>query len=278
MRKLLNANFSRLWKSKIFLMLELITFLFGVIAYFLVRINIINIGEDWIVRNANFYFFMVSLYVGALTAIFSSLFLGTEYSDGTIRNKLIVGHSRKSVYFSNWILNATVTVLFLVTHYLTVILIGIPIGGIAVVSAIDQLLLKVVCSFVIALTYSAIFTMTTMVNNNQASCAIINILLSLLLLIAGFMIFSALEQPEMKYRMVLQNDGSYLMEENIPNSRYVSGNLRVVYRIAESIMPADFALRVASDNFSFYHIVGCVILTVLLTIWGEIWFTKKDIR
>lgn len=278
MRKLLNANFSRLWKSKIFLMLELITFLFGIIAYFLVRINIINIGEDWIVRNANFYFFMVSLYVGALTAIFSSLFFGTEYSDGTIRNKLIVGHSRKSVYFSNWILNATVTVLFLVTHYLTAILIGIPIVGITIVSAIDQLLLKVVCSFVIALTYSAIFTMTTMVNNNKASCAIINILLSLLLLIAGFMIFSALEQPEMKYRMVLQNDGSYLMEENIPNSRYVGGNLRVVYSIAESIMPAAFALRVASDNFSFYHIIGCVILTVLLTIWGEIWFTKKDIR
>lgn len=278
MRKLLNANFSRLWRCKIFWILELGTFLFSAIAYLFVGVNIKNIGVDWIMRNANFYLFVVLLYVGVLTSIFSSLFFGTEYSDGTIRNKLMVGHSRKSIYLSNWILNATVTVLLLMAHYLAAVVIGIPVGGIVVVSAIDQLLLKIVYSFVIALTYTAIFTMTTMVNNNKASCAVINILLALLLLIAGFMIFSALEQPEMKYRMVLQNDGSYLMEENIPNPRYISGGLRTVYTIAEAVMPAAFSVRLASDNFAFYHVVGCVILTVLLTVLGETWFKKKDIK
>ena len=39
--------------------------------------------------------------IGLFMAMFTSLFIGTEYDYGTIRNKIIVGHSRTSIYFSN---------------------------------------------------------------------------------------------------------------------------------------------------------------------------------
>lgn len=45
-------------------------------------------------------FFAYSFFIGILSAIFCSLFTGTEYSDGTIRNKIVVGHSRISIYLS----------------------------------------------------------------------------------------------------------------------------------------------------------------------------------
>lgn len=278
MRKLLSANFSRLWNSKIFWFLETGTFLFSAIAYLLVGVNVRNMGEVWILKNADFYFFVVLLYVGALSAIFSSLFFGTEYSDGTLRNKLTVGQSRKNVYLSNWLLNAAVTLLFIMTHYLVAVIIGIPAGGIAVISVIEQPLLRIVCSLMIALTYVAVFTMTTMLDSNKARCAVINILLALLLMFVGFMIFSTLEQPELKYQMVLQSDGSYLMKEDVPNPRYIGGNLRTFYIIVESMMPAAFALRLASGDFSSYHIVGCMMLAVLMTVAGVILFKKKDIK
>ena len=278
MRKLLSANFSRLWKSKIFWLLEAATFSFSAIAYFLVGANVKNMGESWILSHAEFYFFIVLVYVGVLIAIFSSQFFGTEYSDGTVRNKMVVGHSRKAIYFSCWLLNAFVTVLFILTHYIVAIIVGIPVGGIAVISVIEQIGLKIACSLIIALAYTAIFTMTTLLDSNKARCAVVNILLIMLLMIVGFMIFSALEQPELKYQMVLQDDGSYLMHDNIPNPRYVGGSLRIVYTVIESIMPAAFALRLVSNCFSSYHIIGCTALFVLLTAAGMALFKKKDIK
>ena len=49
-------------------------------------------------------FFSHIMYMGVISAVFISLFIGAEYSNGTVRNKLIVGHSRTDIYFSNLIL------------------------------------------------------------------------------------------------------------------------------------------------------------------------------
>lgn len=278
MRNLLAANFRRLWKSKLFWLLEISSVLFSTIAYVLVGINVKNLGSHWILKNANFYFFLVGLYVGILAAIFSTLFFGTEYSDGTLRNKLSIGHSRKDIYFSNLLLNTVVAILFIMTHYMAAIVVGIPLGGTEVVTVIEQMGLKILYSMVIALVYASVFTLITLLNSNKASCAILNILIALFLLIAGFFLFSALEQPELKYQMIHQADGSYRMDESIPNPRYVGGNLRMGYTILEWVMPAAFALRITSGGFTVCHSVGCILLSILLTAAGITLFQKKDIR
>ena len=41
------------------------------------------------------------LMSGVVLSAFCSLFVGAEYSDGTIRNKIAVGHSRAAVYLAN---------------------------------------------------------------------------------------------------------------------------------------------------------------------------------
>ena len=47
-------------------------------------------------------FFGCALFIGIVMAVFCSLFIGTEYSEGTIRNKIIIGQKRGAVYLSNF--------------------------------------------------------------------------------------------------------------------------------------------------------------------------------
>ena len=49
--------------------------------------------------------------MGLVAAVFISLFVGSEYSDGTIRNKLVVGHSRMRIYLANLIVCSIACVL-----------------------------------------------------------------------------------------------------------------------------------------------------------------------
>ena len=41
---------------------------------------------------------MCALFIGIILAVFCSLFIGTEHNDGTIRNKIIVGHEKSKLF------------------------------------------------------------------------------------------------------------------------------------------------------------------------------------
>ena len=58
-------------------------------------------GANYLLDPFLFHFLLV---MGVLLSVFVSLYVGTEYHDGTLRNKLISGSSRNAVYGSNlWI-------------------------------------------------------------------------------------------------------------------------------------------------------------------------------
>ena len=101
MRSLLSANFARLWKSRFFWMMEAAVALFGAIVYALTAINTHNFGAAWAVARANVHFFLVLMVMGPALAVFTGFYIGTEYADGTICNKLCVGHTRRAIYLAN---------------------------------------------------------------------------------------------------------------------------------------------------------------------------------
>ena len=100
MNKLLSANFFRLRKNKCFWGSLAFMFVIG-IASPLLRYR--DMKQSGYINNLDNGFFMCALFIGIILAVFCSLFIGTEHNDGTIRNKIIVGQKRETIYLSNMV-------------------------------------------------------------------------------------------------------------------------------------------------------------------------------
>ena len=94
MRNLLHANLSRLRRDG--------TFWFMLVLIFACSAGTMLLWGRNVAESLDHYYFRLSAYMGLYFAIFAALFLNTEYSEGTIRNKLAVGHVRRDVYLANY--------------------------------------------------------------------------------------------------------------------------------------------------------------------------------
>ena len=116
MNRLINAYFSRLFSWKIFRILLVLMFAGGVISAIILR----NEGTIW---NSPYMlaYMLFPHYVGIVLGLFNY----PLFTNGTIRNQIAVGHSRRSVFFADWAASCLFTVLL----YLTVsaCILGVPL-------------------------------------------------------------------------------------------------------------------------------------------------------
>lgn len=112
-------------------------------------------------------------FVGALSVVIS-LFIGTDFSDNTIRNKLITGQSKTVVFIANLITSVVISVcMYLIGA--VVACIGIPLlGGIEL--PIGKLIMQMACA-IVAVSVIAVFVCTvTMVIGNRVISTIVSML------------------------------------------------------------------------------------------------------
>ena len=279
MSKLLRANFLRLRKDKYFWIGMIAMILYGVID---------SVGQY---RNLNVYdmsvtfdtvFFASHIIIGMLIAAFVSLYVGTEYSDGTIRNKLMVGCNRRDIYLSNFITCAAAGAFMNFAYMFTACITGIPLFGFfemewqkAVVYVLDGLLM------VIALT--AIFSMLSMLNQNKALVAIISMVGIFALLFLSLYITMKLGEPEFFDGVTMSKTvGDTVTQtiEKIPNPMYLSPSQRSVYQFLFDFLPTGQGIQISAGAVthpcaSGLYSVGITIVVSLVGIWG---FNRKDLK
>lgn len=276
MNKLLSAQFFRLRKDKTFWLC-----ITGMLVYSLVymlngcRQAIANEPLGYHYSLEQFYFH-VGLPLGMFCAVFTSLFLGTEYSDGTIRNKLIVGHTRRHIYLANLIVCFTATFFMLLTWFVGG-LIGIPTLGFWKMGAGTVLyMLIAVC---IGAVFSAIFTAIAMLCHNKATSAVFVILLFFGLLLLGSILYNQLSQPEFSNNILITADGMQ-MSDPAPNPAYLTGNTRKIYEFLLDILPTGQGIQLF--DLSVAHplriLLSSLVLTVISTFGGIYFFSKKNLK
>ena len=277
MRKLLSANFSRLWKNKVFWIGMIVMAGFAAIERVLIYTEIRRGNPQTL--DVNFYAF--TILIGIVLAVFCSLFIGTEYSDGTIRNKITVGHTRISVYLSNLILCSAAGLFMCAAYIVTTLIIGVPLMGF-LQAGIMETLLTVICCVVLSVAFSAFFVLISMLCQNKAIVAVISILAAFFLLFMGIHVYSRLNEPEVYsvYEATINGEGQET--DTVENPLFLKGAKRQLYEFFYDFLPGCQSLRLSgmmNNPDPSFRLAGYSLLIVVLTTGcGLVFFQRKDLK
>ena len=274
MIKLLNAGFTRLRKNKLFWILTIFSIC---VALFMIYMQYSNMKKYGDVIELEQLMLNYSTIIGIVIAIFTSLFLGVEYSDGAIRNKISIGHKRANIYLSNLIV-VTITSLFSYILFLGVVAsIGIPLfGGITI--SLSNLLMLLGWVFVDVISYYSIFTFIAMIISNKTITAIVTIMLAFGMMFYSLMAFDRLSQPEYIDTMIMKDGMQEII--NTKNNHYLEGEKRKLIQLSIDIIPAGQMFQIAGRTAENLKILPLYSLSlfVVFTGAGLVLFKKKEIK
>ena len=286
MSKLLKANFARLWKSRIFWLGML--FSAGLSALLVIaryedikRYSEIYAVQDAIYRNADGLIFMGGLFLIFASAVFTGVFVGTEYSDGTLRNKLIIGHSRSSIYISNLIVCTTAGIIM----HLTYIIITMLLGNLFLEDSaltFKKILLLTLMGTAAMIAVSSLLVMMSMLIHSKSTGSVVILISTMLMLFATMNISDRLSAPEYYdiYESVDENTGRPIEVKKEKNSHYLTGTKRKVYEFLDDFLPTSQLYKSASLDSSKLDIAliydGIIIL--ITTTAGIAVFRRKNLK
>lgn len=278
MRKLCNSEIHHILKSKLF-WLELL--FFAGFSAFIVMVNYspaVQSSENPIYLDDVFHT-MYQMMAFAF-AICISMTVGTEYSDGVIRNKLIVGHTRRNLYFSTLLLHTAVSFLMIVLHGVVSYGLGYLLFG-GFQTEFSRLVYIIACSVLANLVFVALFVGISMNGSNKAVTVVVTIVLYIAILYLTAFIGARLSAEEMTYDGIrILSDGTMQLGELVKNPNYVSGMTRTVLEFIYDLIPTGQIIQMQSEGFvpCIHFPVLSAVLIVLNTAAGYLLFRKKDIK
>lgn len=246
MRRLLYANCSRLYGSKAFrVTLILMLCLEGILSLLLLSQDSTRI---------DLALFVSIQGIGSIISVSLSLFYGTEYSDGTIRNKLIVGHKRTDIYLAGFLSGGMgITML-----YMLWILVGMLFAVIMQIPV--TITFKCVVSgcigWLACISYCAIYNMIGMLSSSKAKTAIICILSAFCLMFGGLLCYSLARQG------------------------LLSEPMRMLFEVLFDINPYGQIFQFMTVELSVLWRLGiyAILVIVCVNTCGIAVFHKKDIK
>ena len=285
MTKLLSANFLRLQKTKAFWISLGVCVVLGALAALGEFRFQVSMGTDLSVPEVAQYkallegqFFEYAAFIGILAAEFIALFTGTEYSDGAIRNKIAVGHSRLSIYFANLITGFAASFLCMAGYMLSCLAVGAPLLGWFVKPA-PLLFWAMVGSVVMLAAFCAVFTFVAMNCSKKSTSVVICLLGAFAALIGAVVINSMLEAPEFisGYEMSVNGVVASVPE---PNPMYLAGAKRDVYQFIYDLLPTGQSLQYTMLSFTDpAKLMGlAAAVTAVFTAAGGLLFWRKDLK
>lgn len=276
MRKLFRANCFNLWRNKIFWIEMIGSGLFFAYVVFANYSAQIQASANRLYLD-DLFFNMYQVLIVILAAAIS-LISGTEYSDGTIRNKLIVGHSRTEVYLSTLLMHMMCGCLLVAIHGIVTCGIGyILFSGLHI--TIGQFFLALACVTLNVWVFTALFTVISINCANKSFSAVGSLFLALTIVTAANSIRIKLLEPKTTLDGITITADGVQYGNEISNPAYVSGVKRKIFEFFSNFPQGQMMQIEASElvHWKEWMFLSAT-LFVGITIIGFLLFRKKDIK
>lgn len=269
MRNLLHAELSRMFQSK--------AFLFALLAELAYAALIILVCWDHYAAGTYLYTMESVLSAGfslmgylpipaLIAAPLLSLHLGTEYSERTLRNKLIVGHTRTEIYLAEllccMIVVSLMDIMYLVVAGVFCVYPVIGMAGTLFRVPVGQMLIWVIVGLLARAAWAAVVKLTATVLGSKAAASI-----AALLLVAAAAGFCA--------------HGFHELEYLVRNTAAVNREGRMAFwRLALDLLPTGQYIQVSRLDTPNLWRMPLLSLSVigLSTGAGMLLFRRKDLK
>lgn len=229
-------------------------------------------------------------------SIVVSLQLTPEFVSGGLRNKIICGHKKGSVFFTQLLIGLVLSVLYTLAFC----------GGLALnmdghtaeILPTDEILRFCCAVFSCTAVFAVLLVTVNMLLSNKTLAPILSFLLIVALLALGMYVEEQLRPEEfwIQYDLVEVN-GQWIQQEiKVPNEAYVGGTLRTVYNTFQAVNPYSHAagvFEVMQMYFNPYYSLEdlaeytapvqyqplwSALMSLLVALVGFLVFRKKDIK
>ncbi|MDE6233819.1 MAG: ABC transporter permease [Lachnospiraceae bacterium] len=286
MNKLLSAEFVRLFKSLVFKICLLFSVGSGIFMVLMRWLDVKKHPAEYAklsveYSNADGLIFTGGFYLIFAIAVFIGIFVGTEYSNGTIRNKIVAGHTRLSIYLSKLIICGTANIIIYILSITTVLISGNLLIGGTTMSAVE-ILSFTMTGIIVVLTLTALLLLFSMSIQSKSSGAVVGLLATIILLFAALTIQSKLNEPKYYDNTSFSdgNTGETIKVEKEKNPKYLTGTKRKVFEFLNNFLPVSQLYQIvinSSDNLHLIVIYDFVIIIVTTGI-GTVVFNKKNLK
>ncbi len=200
--------------------------------------------------------------LGLIAPILISVAMCKEFSQGTIRNKIIAGHSRTKLFFSSYFSATTVTCALMLAHALLTLFISLIFldyqNGAFSWNDFGFLMLSILFEIILYLAISAIMCLVVVITQNIGLCIVGYLAVSFISTFVGSIIQSA-------YMFTTPEDKTYGVLKFFNNINIYTSNLIGV--------GTSYSL----ENV-LYIVLPPVIIAISAICLGVLSFRKKDLK
>lgn len=300
MSRLLSANFTRLFKSWVFRFALVVMTILSIMQNVSQRIDITkypdlyehykSLPDGVKLISSDQFLFVGGIYAIFVAAVVIASFIGTEYSNGTMRNKLMVGHKRGTVYLANFI-TCTAAIFIINAVYMAVNFIFGRLILPDTYMTLSQFIPLALMQLLAFTSLSAILVFIAMLVHSKSASAVMALLLAMFMMMAVLFIEDQLREPE----FYGEDGGTYIMGTGFdeetgeiefvdmsgqPNPRYVGGTKRKVIQAVNDAMPIGQCINIVGEQSEKIPIMSAYSLgnIVVFTGAGLLLFRKKNLK